>query len=240
MPTTYGYCRVSTQAQKIERQVKNILSAAPDAVIIKEKYTGRTLARPAWQRLCTRLQPGDTIIFDSVSRMSRNAEEGWEEYKRLFDFGVELRFLKEPGIDTIVYREALTNTVTMTGTDADLILSGVNAFLLRLAERQLQLAFSQSQKEIDDLHQRQKEGIELRKQRGEPVGRQPGTTVITKKQRAAMKKIVEYNQTYGGNMSDTDTAQLCGISRPTLYRYKKLINEDMGAIEDGDKMADGN
>lgn len=53
------------------------------------------------------VKPGDIIIFDSVSRMARDAEEGFEEYQKLYAMGVELIFLQEPHINTEVYRNAL-------------------------------------------------------------------------------------------------------------------------------------
>ena len=103
----YGYCRVSTPKQRIDRQVENILRAYPDAIIIKEAYSGRYMDRPEWVKLWKRLQAGDVIVFDEVSRMSRNAEEGAEVYQALFESGIELRFLKEPHINTEVYKKAL-------------------------------------------------------------------------------------------------------------------------------------
>ena len=42
----------------------------------------------------------DTIVFDSVSRMSRNADEGFKDYKMLYSMGVNLIFLNEPLINT--------------------------------------------------------------------------------------------------------------------------------------------
>ena len=54
--------------------------------------------------------------------MSRNAEEGFELYKELYDKGVELVFLKEPHINTETYRKALSAQVVMTGEMVDYIL----------------------------------------------------------------------------------------------------------------------
>ena len=91
----YGYARISRPTQNIERQIRNITEYEPKAKIITEAYTGTTQERPEWCRLLKRLKPDDTIIFDSVSRMSRNAEEGIEEYERLYNEGINLVFLKE-------------------------------------------------------------------------------------------------------------------------------------------------
>ena len=72
----YGYCRISTRKQNMERQVRNILAVFPDAIIIREIYTGTKFqGRKELEKLLKIVQTGDTIIFDSVSRMSRNADE---------------------------------------------------------------------------------------------------------------------------------------------------------------------
>ena len=80
----YGYCRVSTKKQNIERQVRNIKQEYKDAVILQEAYTGTKIeGRKEFNKLLRTVKEGDTIIFDSVSRMSRNAEEGYKLYEEL-------------------------------------------------------------------------------------------------------------------------------------------------------------
>lgn len=80
----YGYCRISTRKQNIERQVRNILAVFPDAIIVREIYTGTKFqGRKELEKLLKIVRPGDTIVFDSVSRMSRNAEEGFQLYEEL-------------------------------------------------------------------------------------------------------------------------------------------------------------
>ena len=74
----YGYCRVSTPTQNIERQVRNIVAVYPDAEIVKEIFTGTTFqGREKLEKLLKKVRRDDTIIFDSVSRMSRSADEGF-------------------------------------------------------------------------------------------------------------------------------------------------------------------
>ena len=74
----YGYCRISTKQQSIDRQIRNIKKEYPDAVILQEAYTGTTTDRPEWNKLYKAVKDGDIIIFDSVSRMSRDAAEGFK------------------------------------------------------------------------------------------------------------------------------------------------------------------
>ena len=81
----YGYARVSTPHQKLERQITNITNFYPKAQIFREHFTGTTQSRPVWDKLINLVKAGDTIVFDSVSRMSRNATEGFQDYKKLYE-----------------------------------------------------------------------------------------------------------------------------------------------------------
>ena len=199
---TYGYCRISTKQQSIERQVRNIKAAYPDADIKQEAYTGTKIDRPVFDSLIAALKPGDTVVFDSVSRMSRNAEDGYNLYQDLYNKGINLVFLKEHHIDTDTYKSALTNQLAMTGDDTDLIFQGINAYLLRLAAKQIKLAFEQAQKEVDDLHQRTKEGIQTAKLNGKQVGQKQGAKLTTQKSIAAKRFIAKNSRTFGGCLSD--------------------------------------
>ena len=110
----YGYARVSTPTQKLERQIRNIEAADKSAIIYSDKFTGMTLNRPEWNKLYKRLNEGDTVIFDSVSRMSRDAAEGIRIYEECFDRNISLIFLKEPHINTDVYREAIKRQIEVS------------------------------------------------------------------------------------------------------------------------------
>lgn len=103
----YGYCRISTKKQSIDRQIRNIKAEYPEAVILTEAFTGTKIDRPEWNKLNRKLKYGDTIVFDEVSRMSRNATEGFKLYQRLFSIGINLVFLKEPYMNTDSYKESM-------------------------------------------------------------------------------------------------------------------------------------
>ena len=182
----YGYCRISQKKQSIERQIRNIKEAYPEAVIIEEAFTGTKIDRPEWNKLYKKAKSGDTIIFDSVSRMSRNAEDGFNTYEELYNRGINLVFLKEPHINTDTYKQALQNNVVLTGGTVDYILEGVNKYLLALAKEQIKLAFEQSEKEVEDLHQRTREGLITAKLNGKQVGQKKGAKLTTKKSIAAL------------------------------------------------------
>ena len=223
----YGYCRVSTQAQNIERQVRNILAVFPDAEIIREVYTGTTFqGRDKLEKLLKKVRRDDTIVFDSVSRMSRSAEEGFALYQVLFNKGVHLVFLKEPHINTNTYRKALAAKVELTGDKVDFILQGVNQYLMELAKEQIHIAFEQSQKEVDDLRQRTREGMETAKMNGKQIGQKAGAKLHVKKADAAKKAIQRYSKDFGGSLPDKDVMKLAGISPNTFYKYKAELKTE--------------
>lgn len=228
----YGYCRISKKEQSIERQVKNINNKYPDAIILQEAYTGTKVeGRKVFNTLLNRVNEGDTIVFDSVSRMSRNADEGIEIYKKLFNKGIHLIFLKEPHINTSTYKEALKVGIELTGTDIDDILIGVNKYMIRLAERQIIIAFDQAEKEVMDLRQRTKEGIREAKRKalenGEEfkIGVEKGTKLVTKKSIQAKEQIKKYSKDFDGTLKDTEVIKLVGIARNSYYKYKKELTE---------------
>lgn len=219
----YGYCRVSTAKQSIDRQVRNISAEYQAALIVKEAYSGTTLNRPEWIKLYSKIKPGDTIVFDSVSRMSRDADEGFKLYEDLYSKGVELVYLKEPHINTATYKAALQNNVALTGTNVDYILDGVNRYLMALAKEQIKLAFEQAQKEVDDLHQRTKEGIATARLNGKQIGQKPGAKLNVKKAAKAKEQILKYSKDFGGQLPDAECIQMLGISRNTFYKYKREL-----------------
>lgn len=223
----YGYCRISTDKQNIERQIRNIQKAYPDAVIKQEVYTGtKTDGRKVFEQLLKIVRSGDTIVFDSVSRMSRNAETGFQVYQELYDKGVELVFLKEPHINTATYKKALSNNVAMTGTKTDIILKAINEYLMELAKEQIIIAFEQSEKEVSDLHQRTKEGIETARRSGKQIGRQKGTKITTQKSIKAKQDIQKLSRDFDGTLSDVDCIRLIGITRHTYYKYKAELKAE--------------
>ena len=222
----FGYCRISTRKQSIERQKRNIKKEYENAVIFEESFTGTKIERPVFDKLLKMVEPGDTIVFDSVSRMSRNAEDGFALYEELFNKGIELVFLKEPHINTATYKKALSNNIKMTGDKVDVILEGINKYLMLLAKEQIQIAFDQAEKEVQDIHQRTREGILTARLNGKQIGQKKGTKLTTKKSIECKKQILKYSKSFSGSLSDIEVMKLTGLARNTYYKYKKeLMNE---------------
>ncbi len=231
----YGYCRISTPKQNIDRQERNILEVYPSAHIIKEVYTGtKTEGRKEWNKLYNLIKRESvsgkdiTIIFDSVSRMSRCAEEGIQLYEELFNMGISLVFLKEPHINTDTYKKAISTQVEMTGTNADILLKAINEYLMTLAKEQIKIAFEQSEKEVQDLKQRTSEGLKTAKLNGKQVGRVKGKKYTTKKEEIAKEIILKNSKDFNGTNTDPEVMKIAGISRNTYYKYKAELKETAG------------
>lgn len=226
----YGYVRISTKKQVITRQIANILKIYPEAKIYQEIFTGVTSNRPEWNKLKKIVKKGDTIIFDSVSRMSRNAMEGIEEYFNFFEKGIELIFLKEQYINTELYKEQLKLNKNLSVEDKDLndtIIKGIREYLIKLAEKQIIIAFNQSEKEVQDLRERTKEALRERKRQGIVLGMKKGTTFETKKSKEMKVQIEKLSRHFNGNLKDSEVISLLKLSRGTYYKYKKEIINKM-------------
>lgn len=227
----YGYCRISTKKQSIDRQIRNIKSEYSESFIVTESFTGTKLDRPEWNKLRKKLKANDTVVFDEVSRMSRNAVEGFALYQELFNEGINLVFLKEPYMNTDSYKESMQgifSTEIRSGDNAtdDLvnsIMSAINRFMMNKVEKDIQKAFEQAQKEVDYLHQRTKEGIETARLNGKQIGLLKGSKLTTKKSIAAKKQILKYNNSFNGSLTNEDTWKLIGISKTSFYKYKEEL-----------------
>lgn len=233
----YGYCRISTNKQSLLRQENKIRKLYPLVHIVSDTFTGTKITgRKEWNQLYRRIvEQAETkrvrVIFDSVSRFSRNADEGCDLYEDLFRRGVTLVFLQEGHINTDVYREALQRQIDIyvnTGNKAtdkllNTIIDALNQFVIDLAKEQIRIAFEQAQKEVDDLHQRTKEGIETARLAGKQIGQRKGARLTTKKSVEMKSKIQKMAREFEGNMTDSEVISVLRLSRNTYYKYKKEL-----------------
>ena len=228
----YGYARVSTQKQKLSRQITNIHALYPGIKIYSDRYTGTKLDRPQFQLLLSLLRPGDLVVFDSVSRLSRDAEDGYTLYMRLYADGVDLEFIKEPHISTKHFRRATEQSIGSVGnTVADIYIKATNEVLRLLAKEQIQLAFEQAEKEAADTRQRIREGLRERQAKtGLKTGRKAGDKVIVHNKAERVRKIKKYSKSCYGSLTDVEVMRLLdGISKNTFYKYKKVAVEQFRA-----------
>lgn len=125
-------------------------------------------------------------------------------------------------------KKALENNVQLTGSNVDYILEGVNRYLLELAKEQIRLAFEQSEKEVQDLHQRTREGIETARLNGKQIGRQKNSVVVTRKSIESKEVVRKLSKEFGGNLSDAEIMRLSGLARNTYYKYKRELKGEHG------------
>ena len=244
----YGYCRVSTQKQSLQRQIDNITSKYPEAVIITEKYTGTKIDRPEWSKLYKTIKknPNCTVVFDEVSRMSRNAEEGFSLYMELFSMGVSLVFLKEPHINTDSYKKAMEGIVSVNITSGhnaadkmiNSIMDAINEFMQAKVKEDIKLSFERAEEEVVLLHKRISDGMKTIQRANEryritgetdkikQIGGVSGKKLTTKKSIEKKAEILKHSVDFGGTLNDVDCMKLTGLSRNTFYKYKRELKAE--------------
>ena len=133
-------------------------------------------------------------------------------------------------MDLKQYKAALeASKMQKTGSAVDLILDGVERYLMELAKEQIKLAFAQAQKEVDDLRQRTKEGIETARKAGKQIGMKAGRKLETKKGETVKQTILKHAKDFGGTLSDKECIKLAGCTPNTYYKYKQLLKEERHA-----------
>lgn len=236
----YAYLRVSTAKQKFARQINNIRKGyplnIPDENIIREVFTGTMQQRPAWLDLRKKLKAGDTIVFDEVSRMSRNAEEGLQDYMELYEQGINLIFIKDPHVNTDRYRESVeaANAQNLDKLDAStgdkmidellsFMLKWINDFMRAQVRRDIERAFQRAEDEILHLSERTKAGMEAHDAKESIRKARKGKKFESVRSLTAKIGILDKASAFEGVNSDRDTARIVGVSDRTYFRYKEEL-----------------
>ena len=150
----YGYVRVSTKEQNLDRQILALREfGIPESLIFREKQSGKDFERPVYKRLVKKLKSGDTLVIKSIDRLGRNYDEILEQWRII---------TKEKRADIVVLDMPLLDT--RQGRD----LTGT-----LIADIVLQLLSYIAQTEREFIRQRQAEGIAAAKARGVQFGRHP-------------------------------------------------------------------
>jgi len=190
----YGYARVSTRAQKEDRQLAALTQfGVEEEYIVVEKQSGKDFERPLYRELLKKMRPRDVLVVKSIDRLGRNYEEILEQWAYLTkELGISIVVLDMPLLDTREGRD-LTGTLV-----ADIV---------------LQLLSYVAQTERDFMRQRQAEGIEAAKARGVRFGREripmpPGFDGLAE-------------DWWNGLVSAADAGNQIGVSRDTFLRRAK-------------------
>lgn len=156
MKKTYGYCRVSSKEQNLDRQIEALKQyGVSEREIIIDKQSGKDFNRVGYKTLKNNLlRAGDTLVIKELDRLGRDMEQIKEEWHQLEELGVEIIVIDNP----------ILNTKNKTDLEKKLISNIVFELLSYMA-----------QKEREKIRQRQREGIESAKAKGKQFGRPKAT-----------------------------------------------------------------
>ena len=198
-PKTFGYARVSTTGQNLARQLVALHEAGiPDTDIFTDQKSGKDFDRPAWKRLLRKLRPGDLLVVTSLDRFGRNYAEMTAVWSELVRTrNVHIRVLDMPILDTTV-GQGLTA-----------------AFIGDLVLRVLSYV---AEAERAHIRQRQKEGIAAAKARGVKFGR-PAIRLPDDFSEVLARVLTR-------DLSIRSAAELCGVSRTTIWRCLKTLKSE--------------
>ena len=191
--TVYGYARVSTKDQNLDRQL-DALAQFPveESLVFTDHMSGRDFNRPGYKKLCERLKPGDVVVVKSIDRLGRNYDEILEQWRTL---------TKRKSVDVVVIDMPLLDTRVV---DKDV--TGVF-----IADLVLQLLSYVAQVERDNTKQRQAEGIAAARARGVRFGRPP------KRVQDVFGRVRELWR--AGEISAREAARRLGVSRSTFEKW---------------------
>lgn len=189
----YGYIRVSSKEQNIDRQMAALLNEGVSRKnIFIDKQSGRNFDRPAYRKLLKKFKKGDIVIIKSIDRLGRNYAEILEQWHIITKVKqVDIYVIDFPLLDTRKKDNDLTGTFI-----ADLV---------------LQILSYVAQTEREFIHQRQAEGIAAAQQRGVKFGRKP---------LSLPRSFYDAKNKYeAGQISYRQAAELCGMTESSFYRY---------------------
>lgn len=206
----FAYIRVSTKEQNEARQVDTMQAqGVPEANVFIDKASGKDTDRAQYQRMKDKLRKGDVVVFDSITRMSRNMLDTKREYEWYVTRGIALEFVQEPMLNT-------------AGKDAsdDVLQRAISDIILTLLA-----AFAE--KERTDTRIRQAEGIAAARKRGQQLGRPSiDYSTLSNEQRALFNE--QYRRWREGTQTAVTTFTTVGLTKNTFYKIVKQYEQQAG------------
>ncbi len=204
---TFGYVRVSTKEQNIDRQIAEMQKLGiNERDIFIDKASGKDFDRPQYQALKAQLRKGDLLYITSLDRLGRNSteiEREWDELTQII--GTDIIITDMPLLDTTKYKDDLGNFVSK------LVLQ-VLSFMAQ-SEREKTLA-------------RQAEGIAVAKAKGKHLGRpQLNLITLTKQQRADLE--TNYTAWKDKKMSGVKFMEVLELKKNSFYKIISEYEESM-------------
>ena len=194
----YGYARCSTNEDKqdINRQIRELKTAGAEEIIFEYEHGDSKIKRQQ-EILLAQAHPGDTIVTLEVSRLSRSTQQ-------LCDI---IDVIRDKRLRLIIVGSI---TIDCRNGHAD-----------PMSEAFLQMAGVFAQLELAMIRARLKSGMEHAKAKGKKIGR-PHVT----KEDIPSIFFKQYPTYVAGKMNVSELARVCGLSRPTVYKYIKMLAYD--------------
>ena len=196
----YGYARVSTREQNLDRQIAALMEAGvAKNKIFSDKQSGKDFARPQYQKMKYKMKPGDVMFVKELDRLGRNYDEIIAEWRELTKVkGVDIVVLDMPLLDTRQGEGGLTGQFI---SDMALTILSYVADIERQKNRRSQA-----------------EGIAIAREKGIKFGRP------VKSDPEMFKEIaIQY---LNKELSSRQAAEMCGLCQSTFLRkVKKVKNE---------------
>ena len=200
--TSYGYARVSTRDQNVNRQLDALRDfPIPSERIFVDHWTGANFERPCYQELMGRIGRGDLLVVTSIDRLGRDYEEILSQWRTLtHDWRVDIVVLDMPLLDT----RASSGPRGVTG--------------VFISDLVLQILSYVAQVERENIRRRQAEGIAAARQRGTRFGRP---------EKPRPKGYEGVARGYlAGELSMAKASKMLGVSRAT---FGKWLSQDGSA-----------
>ena len=189
----YGYCRVSSRDQNLDRQLIAMEQAGIERkYVICDKESGKDFFRPEWLKLRSKLKKGDTLTIMSLDRLGRNYDEVLRQWRMLTEKDIGIVVLDMPILNTAKDRDLTGRLI------ADIV---------------LQLLAYVAETERAYIKKRQREGIDAAMARGVRFGKPPGPLP-----EGFAEMITRLSD---GELTMTAAAEELGIPRSSLYHYIK-------------------
>ncbi|MBQ4266381.1 MAG: recombinase family protein [Clostridia bacterium] len=192
----YGRCSTNETRQDINRQIRELKAAGAKEIVVEFEH-GDAKVKQNLNALLDKAIEGDTIITLEVSRLTRSTQQLCELIEIIRKKRLRLVIL---GSVTIDCRQGQIDPMS----EAFMKMAGV------FSELELQI-----------IRARVRSGMQNAKAKGKQIGRKQMT-----KESIPAVFIKHYPALEAGTLNISELARLCGISRPTAYKYKRLMLEN--------------
>lgn len=228
MAKEFAYCSSGCNKPQFDKQIENINHRYPNAIIIKELYSRTVTDRTELKKLMAQLEKDDTLIVNSMDRLSRDPDQLLSYYTDLSEKGVRLIFLNQPYMDTEVYMSAYKDMMKGSSLSEN---NTIKKGLHQLLASQISRILEKSREDLQDHRSMMKKNHDGTGTEEKPVNQVKGKKYESRKSLMVKELIRQYNQNYDGAMNDIQTMEqirneMGTISRNTYYKYKKELNQE--------------